>query len=76
MKLRTKSWLNQTSNHYKVVITVLIHTWNEHLNIQVNKNNASYLYAQHSTNAQYTKYVHLRTILQGHKSESTKQENA
>ena len=51
MMLRSKSWLDQTSNHYKVVITVLIHTWNEHLNIQVNKNNASYLYAQHSTNA-------------------------
>ena len=42
---------DQTSNHYKVVITMLIHTWNEHLNIQANKNNASYLYAQHSTNA-------------------------
>ena len=45
MKRRTNSWLDQTGNHYKVVITVLIHTWNEHLNIQVNKNKASYLYA-------------------------------
>ena len=45
MKRRTNSWLDQTGNHYKVVITVLIHTWNEHLNIQVNKNNASYFYA-------------------------------
>ena len=51
MELRNKPWLDQTGNHYKVVITVLIHIWNEHLNIQVNKNNASYLYAQHSTNA-------------------------
>ena len=50
---------------------MLILTWNEHLNIQANKNNASYLYAQHSTNAQYTKYMHLGTILQGHKSDST-----
>ena len=71
MKRRTNSWLDQTSNHYKVVITVLIHTWNEHLNIQVNKNKASYLYAQHLTNAWYTKYMHLGTILQGHKSDST-----
>ena len=37
MKLRNKPWLDQTSNHYKVVITMLIYTWNEHLNIQVNK---------------------------------------
>ena len=51
MKLRNKPWLDQTSNHYKVVITMLIHTWNEHLNIQANENNASYLYAQHLTNA-------------------------
>ena len=51
MELRKKSWLDQTINHYKVVTTVLIHTWNEHLNIQASKNNASYLYAQHSTNA-------------------------
>ena len=71
MKWSFKSWLDQPSEHHKVVITVLIHTWNEHLNIQVNKNNASYLYAQHSTNAQYIKYMHLGTILQGHKSDST-----
>ena len=51
MELRDKPWLDQPSNHYKVVNTMLIHTWNEHLNIQANKNNASYLYAQHSTNA-------------------------
>ena len=51
MELRNKPWLDQTINHYKVVTTVLIHTWNEHLNIQANKNNASYLYAQHLTNA-------------------------
>ena len=71
MELRNKSWLDQPSNHHKVVITVLIHTWNEHLNIQVNKNKVRYLYAQHSTNALYTKYMHLGTILQGHKSDST-----
>ena len=33
MELRNKPWLDQTSNHYKVVITMLIHTWNEHLDI-------------------------------------------
>ena len=43
--------MKQADNYYKIVTTMLIHTWNEHLNIQVNKNNASYLYAQHSTNA-------------------------
>ena len=71
IELRNKPWLDQPSNHYKVVTTMLIYTWNEHLNIQANKNNVSYLYAQHSTNAQYTKYMHLGTILQGHKSDST-----
>ena len=51
MELRNKPWLDQPNEHHKVVITVFIHTWNEHLNIQVNKNKTSYLYAQHSTNA-------------------------
>ena len=51
MKLRNEPWLDQPSEHHKVVITVLIHTWNEHMNIQVNKNKTRYLYAQHSTNA-------------------------
>ena len=51
MELRNKPWLDQTNNHYKVVITMLIHTWNEHLDIQVNKLNANHLHAQHSTNA-------------------------
>ena len=37
MGLSNKSWLDQTSNHYKVVTTMLIHTWNEHLDIQANK---------------------------------------
>ena len=51
MKRRIKSWLDQPSEHHKVVITVLIHTWNEHKNIQANKHKVRYLYAQHSTNA-------------------------
>ena len=55
---------------------MLIHTWNEHLNKQVNKLNISHLHVLHSTNAQYIKYMHLGTILQRHKSDSTKQENA
>ena len=71
MELKNKPWLDQQSNHYKVVTTMLIHTSNEHLNKQANKLNANHLHAQHSTNAQYTKYMHLGTILQGHKSDST-----
>ena len=51
MELSDKPWLNQTSNHYKIVTTMLIHTWNEHLDIQANKLNANHLHAQHSTNA-------------------------
>ena len=30
MELRNEPWLDQISNHYKVVTTMLIHTWNEH----------------------------------------------
>ena len=50
MELRNKPWLDQPSEHHKVVITVLIHTWNEHKDIRVNKHKTRYLYAQHSTN--------------------------
>ena len=49
MEFRNKPWLDQTSNHYKVVTTML--PWNEHLDIQANKINANHLHAQHSTNA-------------------------
>ena len=48
MELRDKPWLDE---HHKVVIIVLIHTWNEHKDIQVNKHKARHLYVQHSTNA-------------------------
>ena len=51
--MRNTPRLDQTGNHYKIVTTMLIHTWNEHLDIQVNKLNANHLHAQHSTNAQY-----------------------
>ena len=44
MELRNKSWLDQPSEHHKVVITVLIHTWNEYKDIQVNKPKARHLY--------------------------------
>ena len=30
MEFRNKPWLDQPSEHHKVVIIVLIHTWNEH----------------------------------------------
>ena len=59
MELSNKPWLDHTSNHYKIVTTMLIHTWNEHLDIQANKHNANHLHAQHSTNAQHIKYIHL-----------------
>ena len=42
MELSNKPWLDHTSNHYKIVTTILIHTWNEHPNIQANKLNANY----------------------------------
>ena len=60
--MRNKPWLNQIGNHYKIVTTMLIHTWNEHSDIRVNKLNANHLHAQHSTNALYIKYMHLGTI--------------
>ena len=37
MELSNKPWLDQIDNHYKIVTTMLIHTWNEHPNIQANK---------------------------------------
>ena len=61
MELSNKPWLDHTINHYKIVTTMLIYTWNEHLDIQANKLNANYLHVQHSTNAQYRKYMHLGT---------------
>ena len=45
MELSNKPWLNQTYNHYKIVTTMLIHTWNEHPDIQANKLNANHLHA-------------------------------
>ena len=61
IRIRNKPWLDQTGNHYKIVTTILIHTWNEYSKIQANKLNANHLHAQHSTNAQYKKYRHLGT---------------
>ena len=61
MELSNKTWLDQIDNHYKIVTTILNHTWNEHSDIQANKLNANHLHAQHSTNAQYIKYMHLGT---------------
>ena len=58
MELSNKPWLDQTSNHYKIVTTILIHTWNEHLDIQANKLIANHLHAQHLTNTRYIKYMH------------------
>ena len=55
MDLRNKAinhGLTKTGNHYTIVITMLIHTRNEHPDLQTNKLNAKYyLHVQHSTNA-------------------------
>ena len=59
--MRNKPWLDQTGNHYKIVTTMLFHTLNEHSNVQANKLNENHLHVQHSTNAQYIKYMHLGT---------------
>ena len=54
---------------------MLIHIWNEHLDMQANKLNAKYhLHVQHSTNAQNI-YASKNKILLGHKSDVLK-ENA
>ena len=37
MELSSKSWLDQTSNHYNIVTTMLIHTWNEQPDMRANK---------------------------------------
>ena len=37
MELSNKPWLDQTSNHYYIVTTMLIHVWNEQLDMQANK---------------------------------------
>ena len=59
--MRNKPWLDQTGNHYKIMTTMLIHTWNEHPDIQANKLNANHLHAQQLTNTQYIEYMHLGT---------------
>ena len=74
MNLSIKAMIHgkiKTCNHYNQVVTMLIHTWNEHPDIQDDKHKANHLNDQHSTNAQYMKYVHLGKILHGHKSDST-----
>ena len=37
MELSNKPWLDQTSNHYNIVTTMLIHTRNEQPDMQANK---------------------------------------
>ena len=37
MELSNKPWLDQTSNHYNIVTTMFIHTWNEQPDMQANK---------------------------------------
>ena len=37
LELSNKLWLDQTSNHYNIVTTMLIHTWNEQPDMQANK---------------------------------------
>ena len=45
MELSNKSWLDQLGIHYKIVTKMLIHTWNEHPDIQANKLDANHLHA-------------------------------
>ena len=63
IRIRNKPWLDQTGNHYKIVTTMLIHTWNEHPDIQAKKLNANHLHAHHSTNAQYMKYIDRKSVV-------------
>ena len=37
LELSNKLWLDQTSNHYNIVTTMLIHTRNEQTDMQANK---------------------------------------
>ena len=37
MELSNKPWLDYTSNHYRIVTTMLIHIWNEHPDMQASK---------------------------------------
>ena len=76
MELSNKTWLDQTDNHYKIVTTMLIHTCKKHLDIQANKLNANHLHAQHSTNTQYIKYMHLGTKSYNGTSVKIHEENA
>ena len=39
LELSNKLWLDQTSNHYNIVTTMLIHTWNEQPDMRANKFN-------------------------------------
>ena len=68
--MSNKPCLDQTSNHYKIVTTMFIHTWNEHLDIQANKLSANHLHAQHQSTV-HKVYASWNKILLGHKSEST-----
>ena len=55
---------------------MLIHTWNEHPNMQANKLNAKYhLHVQHSTDTKTQSNCIKDKIQQGHKSDVLK-ENA
>ena len=45
MELSNKPWLEQTDNYYKIVTTMLIHTWNEHPDKQAKRFNANHLHA-------------------------------
>ena len=56
MEQSNKPWLDQTSNHYKLVTTMLIHTQNEHPDIQANKLKCKVSFACPTLN-QCTKHV-------------------
>ena len=61
--------LTKHEQSLEIVITMIIHTRNEHLNMQANKLNAKYhLHVQHSTDTKTLRQMHQGyKIQQGHK---------
>ena len=59
MELSNKPWLDQTSNHYNIVITMLIHTWNEQQDMQANKLKCKVSFVCPNTQPMNTTSMHL-----------------
>ena len=70
MELSNKPWLDQKSNHYNTVTTMLIHTLNEQPNMRANKLKCKICPTLNQCTI-HKVYASRNKILQGHKSEST-----